>query len=381
MAILIQLTPQAKFDKNELYRRPEFEETAPDAPPPASRGQVMGPQVSVRCEEPRIKIERENHEPETPITYVPRHLRQEMATAAERAQAQTPARVAPVQGAPPRPHAPTTPGLGSNAIGANRGLSSVDTPKPNGLVTPIQTPMLAQRPPPPRAPSPRVVATLPLARTRNTPELNVSFAEPIPVDVPAGAESTDATDDASQGNDQVVDDDDGFPLSTQEGVFFATVDLGDGDLGRPIDFDEGISSVNMMETSVLEQGPEPRPLHQHQVRDRAMSGLSVGSTSGGPSHTSMRNEPRVQSAKPLSGRGVQGQPQPRHAPLMGAGSASTSSTSTACTEPMAQDMMRPTASSTGGFHHPSGTVCISPVSGCSTSDGSASHIFVILPIV
>ena len=54
-----------------------------------------------------------------------------------------------------------------------------------------------------------------------------------------------------EGNDE---DEDVFRLSTQDDAFLATVDLGEGDLGRPIDFEEGMSGVSVMDTSVLEPG-------------------------------------------------------------------------------------------------------------------------------
>lgn len=377
---------QAKFDKNELYRRPEFEERIPDTP--ATHGQAAVPESpSTTREQPRIKVEREDHQPETPITYVPRHLRQEMAAAAaQQAQAQAPARAlaTPPHRAPAHPHAHAlTSGSGSDTTGApaNRGPPSVDVPKRSGLATPIQTPAQALRPPPPQAPPPRAIATSPLARIRSAPERSVSFTEPMPT----RADSADAVgqdmDDALQGyggggrrNDE-NEDEDPFPLSTQDDAFLATVDLGEGDLGRPIDFEEGMGGVSMMDAAVFEPGPEyaapPQP--QPQVRDRAGSGTNAVSLSGGVPKTSTRNEVQAQPAARLplstsgngnanadhnaSARGGQPRPQSRSGP------PNTASTSTSSTRPgpPAQDVKRthPTMTSMGGFHIPPGMVPLS----------------------
>ena len=58
---------------------------------------------------------------------------------------------------------------------------------------------------------------------------------------------TDEGDD--RGNDE---DDDALPLTTQDDACLATVDLGEGNPGRPIDFDEGMGGVSIMVTSVVE---------------------------------------------------------------------------------------------------------------------------------
>lgn len=298
------------------------------------------------------------------------------AAAAQQAQAQTPARAltTPPHRTPTHSHTQaqtSTSGSGSCATGAlaNSDPASVDAPKHSGLTTPIQTPAQVARPPPPRAPPPRAVATSPLARMRSAPERNVSFTEPMPV----RAGSVDTADqnmgDTVQGsgdgrrrNDK-DDDEDAFPLSTQDDAFLATVDLGEGDLGRPIDFEEGMggaASVSEPELDSARQLPAvpPRP----QVRDHAESGTSAWSSSGGAPKTNMRNEVQGQPAAkrpPLtsdpnaSTSGGQPRPQPRSGPL---NTVSTSMSTRA--EPLAQDIKRPRPSMTsmGGFHFPPGMV-------------------------
>ena len=292
-----------------------------------------------------------------------------MAAATRQAQAQTPGR-APVT--PPQPErAPTHSHVHASTSGSTSGSGTiearpppVEAPKPNALATPIQTPVRAQRPPLPRAPPPRPLATSPLARIPSAPERSVSFAESMPV--LARASSADSADHAmhdtnGQGNDE---DEDAFPLSTQDGAFLAAVDLGEGDLGRPIDFDEGMGGVSMMDTSALEpELPVALPLPEPQTRDRAGSGSSAGSSSGGPCKTNARNDAQGQpAAKPPStsanaepkASGSGGQPQPRSGPPNTA-SASTSSTSSTRAGPSVRTSM-------GGFHFPPGMVRLSSFS-------------------
>ncbi|KAG6377568.1 hypothetical protein JVT61DRAFT_15384 [Boletus reticuloceps] len=344
--------PPAKFDKNDLYRRPEFQERIPDTPAPAPNGQAS----TIRHDEPRIKLDHEGNQPETPITYVPRHLRQGMAAAAQQARAHTPARAPPV---------------GTIESPANRGPPPIDdAPKANGLATPVQTPARGQRPPPPQAPPPRVVATSPLARMTSAPERSVSFAEPV--SMPARAGSADAADQTMQHNDQatgLADDEyeDAFPLSTQDGAFLATVDLGEGDLGRPIDFDEGMGGVSIMDASEIEpeldsaeRSPVVLPQPQPRVRDRTGSGSSAGSSSSGLAKTNMQAEPAARlslstsvNAHPNASTSG-GQPRPRDGPSdIASASASTSSARAEAPAHEAQPP-RPTMTSMGVSHFPSG---------------------------
>ena len=366
---LIQSTFQAKFDKNELHRRPEFEDRVSESPVP--HGQAAGASSSTKNKEPRVKVEHESHKAEVPIAYVPRHLRQEMAVAQHaQAQAQTPVSAvsSPSHEAPPHTltHMSAS-GSGSDTAStpANRGSPSVNTPKSHGLATPIQTPTQPQRPPPPRVPPPRAVATSPLARMRSAPEPS---APPMPPPMPARAESADPMDDTDLGNRQAIDkdDDDAFPISTQDDAFLATVDLGEGDLGRPIDFDEGVGSVSVMDASMLEQeqkppAPPPQPQYQHQVRDGESS---AGSERGGTYNPSTRNDAQVQPvANPPSRSAGQGQPLPRSGSTSGSASTYTPSMSSTRTGPPVQDIKRPMTISMGGSHYPPGTVCLSPKRG------------------
>ena len=279
-----------------------------------------------------------------------------MASAAQQAPAQTPTRVLATP-----PQRASTPGSGTIEAPTNRVPPSVDTPKPSGLATPIQTPARVQRPPPPvpRAPPPRAVATSPLARAPSAPERGVSFAKPMPMQ--ARASSADAADQVTndtnqghvQGNEE-SESEDAFPLSTQDDAFFATVDLGEGDLGRPIDFDEGIGGVSVMDESVfepeldsVERSSVAPPQPQHQVRDGARCGSSAGSSSGAPPKMNERNPTSANPEPHASGSGVH--PHLRSGPSHAA-SASMSMSST-----RAGPSMR---TSVGGPHFSPGMVCL-----------------------
>ena len=103
-----------------------------------------------------------------------------------------------------------------------------------------------------------------------------------------------------RGNDE---DDDAFPLTTQDDARPATVDLGEGNPGRPIDFDEGMGGMSIMVTPVAEpeldsteRSPVALPQPEHQVRGRAGSEPSAGSSSGGPSKVNTRNDAQAQPA-------------------------------------------------------------------------------------
>ncbi|KAG8216726.1 Rad52/22 family double-strand break repair protein-domain-containing protein [Butyriboletus roseoflavus] len=355
-SMLIARRFQAKLDKNDLYRRPEFEEHMPDAPAPQRQATVPEPS-STRHDEPRIKLEHQAHQPETPITYVPRHLRQEMAAAAQQAQASAHTLATPPHRAPTHSHTrASTSGSGTNDATANRSL--VDAPKPSGLTTPIQT-VQAPTPPPPRA--------------------SRDIAACSDAQCPGAQRSADAADqdmdDTAQGEGD-EEDEDAFRLSTQDGAFLATVDLGEGDLGRPIDFEEGIGGVGVgvMDALVLELGPDSAgqspavvpPQPQPQPQPAAKPPLSTwGST-----------DPNV------SASGGQPRPQPRSGPpITASASTSTSSTSSTRSGPPAQDVKRPhpAMSSMGGFHFTPGMKPPTQQQQASTTHSKACDITMCRP--
>ncbi|KAH7887038.1 hypothetical protein F5I97DRAFT_1808234, partial [Phlebopus sp. FC_14] len=216
--------PPAKFDKDELYRRPEFEEVKPKMrSTPISVPSPAPPNI------PEVKKGMNNENPiksevpsEKPISYVPRHLRQEVTSAAQKTDqknnVQANSSGQQINATPSSTHSPQ-----------NFGAS-----KSTGLNTPIQTPALKQINQ--ARGQYRQAEQSPLARQQPT-ERKVSFAtvpqnnakSPL-VDIPA-----------------IDDGEDLFSINSEEDAFLAAVDLGEGDLGRPIDFEEGMGgeSVNV----------------------------------------------------------------------------------------------------------------------------------------
>ncbi|KAF8842441.1 hypothetical protein BDN67DRAFT_965772 [Paxillus ammoniavirescens] len=263
--------PPAKFDKSDLYRRPEFEEK-PDistTPAPAPVPQAMPEPTTKREDKLYIKTEPQTPQGETPITYVPRHLRQEIAAAGQ--SPSTPTHKDPARASTSRSRTTDTP--------PNRGPQSLGVQKLAGLNTPIQTP--SGRPSIQSHAQYRQTERHPLAREPPT-ERKVSFA-----DVPPQA---NAADDYQVDLPGVGDGEDSFHINSEDDAFLAAVDLGEGDLGRPIDFEEGLGSVDTLNDSMIEgeqaeirsnvaaQSPIIRPAPA-QVHGRASSGSSSGGSS------------------------------------------------------------------------------------------------------
>ena len=233
---------QAKFNKDELYRRPEFADPKPALPsePPPPPALAQHPQAGpsnpgpTREENPPAKPESASEQAEKPIAYIPRHLRQDVAPSTIQ-QATSLKEGFSVQRTKEPP-------LAANRPGAQQ---------PTGLHTPIQTP--AQRIP---AQARRHNEQSPLARQQpqKRREISAEAAEgeyDSPVDLP------------SLGGEE------NYGLNSEDDAFLAAVDLGDGDLGRPIDFEEGIGGVSVMDDSSLDQEQSTRsavaksPVIQH----------------------------------------------------------------------------------------------------------------------
>ncbi|KAL4079528.1 hypothetical protein J3A83DRAFT_1116193 [Scleroderma citrinum] len=142
--------------------------------------------------------------------------------------------------------------LAANRLGAQR---------PIGLHTPIQT--SAQRIPQQARGQLRHNEQSPLARQQpqnrrgSFPEVAEDDAS-VELPSPSGEEN--------------------YGLNSEDDAFLAAIDLGEGDLGRPIDFDEGFGDVSMMDDSSVdhEQGDIAKsPAVQHaQVNIGGVSGNS-----------------------------------------------------------------------------------------------------------
>ncbi|KIK25947.1 hypothetical protein PISMIDRAFT_314675 [Pisolithus microcarpus 441] len=186
-------------------------------------------------EKPLIKTEAVSEQPGKPMAYVPRHLRQEMISAAQQNKET-------VQGTFKQP------------------VKEVVDTRPNvqqaaGPQTPVQTPS-----------EQTLVQGTRGQSGQRPPDRRVSFADPPddnepPVPIPN-----------TQNN---------YGLDSDDDAFLATVDLGDCDLGRPIDFEEGLGGVSTTNDSVIDQGQvfaEKSPVVSHaRARGRSMDGPSVSS--------------------------------------------------------------------------------------------------------
>ncbi|KAG6331988.1 hypothetical protein ID866_7100 [Astraeus odoratus] len=251
--------PPAKFDKTDLHRRPEFEDTKPNVPsettpPPAPPQQAASNSGgSVHEEKPPLKTEAPPGLDVKPMAYVPRHLRQGVASAA---QQNTAVKEMAQSSSRPRIEEPSL-----------AKKPAAEQPA-TGLHTPIRTP--AQRPAQQASSRHHAVERSLLAQNHlQDHTASIEAADPVddvPVDLPC-----------TQDN---------YGLNSDDEAFLAAVDLGEGDLGRPIDFDEGLGAVSVVDDSILEPGQESRPASarspviQHpQVQARSTNGSSSSSNS------------------------------------------------------------------------------------------------------
>ncbi|KAG1736133.1 Rad52/22 family double-strand break repair protein-domain-containing protein [Suillus paluster] len=264
----------AKFDKSELYRRPEFDDTKPNITGSTSKAAPASVQTAPQT--PAIAPDRKANtvfvksEPVqgggTPITCIPRHLRQEMTTG-------------------------TTPSRNEQAPGNAHGTT-------NGLKTPIHTPV--QRAGNANHGQYRQTAPSPLAQPEPR---HVSFTEPATEPPPADEVAIPADDETS------------YSLDSEDDEFWANVDLGDGDLGRPIHFEEGLGGVSVSEVT-FDQGeastsgiqressraPQGNSVHG---RESSVSGRGEVTAPGG-SRVSQANASRPQAGLITSNRALHG---------------------------------------------------------------------------
>jgi DNA repair and recombination protein RAD52 len=286
---------------------PASVQTAPQTP--AIAPDVKANRVVVKSEPPQGA--------EAPITYIPRHLRQEMASGANSSASATPIR-------------------NDQAPGNCRSATT-------GLNTPIHSPV--ERAGNANRGQYRQTAPSPLVQPE---QRRVSFTEPAAEPPPADEVDLPVADETS------------YSIDSEDDEFYANVDLGDGDLGRPIDFEEGTGGVSVSDVT-FDQG-EAAASGNPRESSKAPQGNSVYGqeipSSGrgevnalGGSRLSHSNAPRFQ-AGPSTANTV------RHGlnDAVGAPTAppkireSSSSTSAASSE------ARRGTPAMGGFHFPPGMV-------------------------
>ncbi|KAF9239837.1 hypothetical protein BU15DRAFT_46348 [Melanogaster broomeanus] len=337
--------PPAKFDKNDLYRRPEFQETKPDVsttPPPApALRAVSGPTIKHE-EKPHIKTELPTPQSETPIAYVPRHLRQEVAAAQQTHP--TPTHIDSAQ-------APTSKSRTTD-VSSNRELQSISAQKPTGLNTRMKT----------QVRGPQIQSRAQYRQTEHAREPPIGRKLSVP-DVPLA-------DDSAVDLPGISDGDESFNLNSEDDAFLAAVDLGEGDLGRPIDFEEGLGGgASMLNDSMMggeEEEIRPNGAVQSPVAQPAPAHLhgraSNGSTSGASSdvNRTVRRDVNARSGLQTNARPSTSKVY-HQIPQSGNGQANSTSTSSpsapslsvsSAAGPSAQGGKRPGGMSMGGFNFP-----------------------------
>ncbi|KAH8103106.1 RAD52 DNA repair protein [Cristinia sonorae] len=306
--------PPPKFNKDELYRRPEFD------PNHASSSAV-----------------KQEHNPSSttaivqkPVSAVPPHMR-------------------PVTG----PAAMSTPIKSEPVAGPSRHTTPANHPaRPNiGLNTPIQTPQL---PAPQNRPAqqqdnhpPRNQAASLAPAPAADQSRRVSFAPP-PAKPPQAASAR-------------ADDDDSFMMNSEDDAFFAGIDLGDGTLdeglGGPIHFEEGTGEAE----GDGEEFQAPSPIPEVQLPNQPVQ----------PQPPQRLQQPQRPQQITMS-RPPQPQVQPPRRHHTTASSTIASHTEHTDVAPKQETTSQRSTPSMGGFHFPPG---VNPQAGkIPGAGGSANNL-------
>ncbi|KAG1745288.1 Rad52/22 family double-strand break repair protein-domain-containing protein [Suillus lakei] len=317
--------PPAKFDKSELYRRPEFDDTKPNivgstskAAPALIQTAPQTPAIAPDLKANTVVVKSEPVQgAEAPITYIPRHLRQEMASGVSGSTSATPIR-------------------NDQAPGNGHGTT-------NGLNTPIYTPV--QRAGNANRGQYRQTAPSPLAQPE---QRRVSFTEPVVELPPADEVEIPVADETS------------YSIDSEDDEFYANVDLGDGDLGRPIDLEEGMGGVSVSDVT-FDQGeaatsgnssyresskaPQGNSVHGQEI---SSSGRGEATVPGG-SRFSHSNTPRPRAGPSTVNRVRHGLNDAAGVPAAPPKTRESSSTAS-----VSSSEARRGTPSMGGFHFPPG---------------------------
>ncbi|KAG2059564.1 hypothetical protein BDR06DRAFT_905002 [Suillus hirtellus] len=318
----IKVSP-AKFDKSELYRRPEFDDTKPHISGSISMAVPASvqtaPQTSAITQDVKANNVVVKSEPpqgaETPIKYIPRHLRQGMASGASASTSAIPI-------------------CNDQASGNGHGTT-------NGLNTPIHTPV--QRAVNANRGQYRQTAPSPLVQPE---QRRVSFTEPGAEPPPADEVELPAVDETS------------YSIDSEDDEFYANVDLGDGDLGRPIDFEEGMGGVSVSDVT-FDQGETTTSGNPRESSKAPQENLAHGQeisssrrgevTAPGGSRFSHSNASRFQAGSCTANSVRHGLDDAVCAPAVPPKARESSSSASA-----SSSETRRTTPSMGGFHFPPG---------------------------
>ncbi|KAJ3864520.1 Rad52/22 family double-strand break repair protein-domain-containing protein [Lentinula novae-zelandiae] len=220
-----------KVPPENLHRRPEFSTDMNKAAPSPATNNTSKPVTSgstatkVNTTPSAVKSE---PAPCKAISSIPHHVREQVRLSLQESSSST------TPPNPPRPDISATksdilPNVTTPTAGpSNRGSAVRHAAIIHGLNTPITTPAALQ-------PIPRLI---PPQQAQDTPNhRQVVFADsPLANKVTAVANTLHAP---GESLDDVGAGDDSFALGSEDDAFFASVDLGNADIGRPIDFEEG----------------------------------------------------------------------------------------------------------------------------------------------
>ncbi|KAJ8693851.1 DNA repair protein rad52, variant 2 [Pleurotus ostreatus] len=327
--------PPPKFDKSDLHRRPEFEETKPDIRQLEAGLSTSG--IASTSHAPQQACSSSSSSMNRPSTN-PANLQR---TSAAVATTSTSTPVADIKG------------KGRAVPGANIGLNTPVTTPANPAGRPNAN--RGTMPPPPafgkafnssvsngsvqRLPEPRATgsASTGINQPKMPPRPPSALSRGPNVEPVSVEPRVSHNIDPGLPEEAEIDPDESFGFLSDDDAFLAAVDLGEGDLGRPIDPDEGLGgpalSANSVqsESEILDTNRHVSEQAQH-VRFQEASHQERGTLSGA-------TRPSVRTESGVGQRATVGAEQFRAATP---GSSANS------------HQLRSGTPSMGGFHFPAG---------------------------
>ncbi|KAF9077439.1 hypothetical protein BDP27DRAFT_1442092 [Rhodocollybia butyracea] len=248
-----------KFNKDSLHRRPEFANDTGKSAPSTSNNIPIAPVPA-----PAIKSEPALAKP---ISSIPPHVREQVRISLqETTSPTTPANpqksAIPTTNSNIRHDTTSTPGAGPS----NRGSAARHAAILHGLNTPI-TPAPSIQRPHPQGPT-----------THNVRQ--VAFADSPLANRGAAAAAVTAPVSPEEPDDDGGTADESFALGSEDDAFFASVDLGEADMGRPIDFTEGLAGRRNVDQSNISLSTPG--LHQPAQDNTVVSTSSISATGYSP---------------------------------------------------------------------------------------------------
>ncbi|KAI3614116.1 dna repair and recombination protein rhm52 [Moniliophthora roreri] len=270
---------QPKFDPEHLHRRPEFTDVKPNIAPAGttSASHATGPGASTARPQPNPPIQQaKNNTTSTPAiktepmnpSILPSHVHDQVRKTLTENSAIS---------------SKSSTSLGKTDSNTVRIAASAQHQQPTGLNT-------AQHPISHHPPSNQNVGSANQARkVAFNPEQSPLAGRPS---APPPAVSSDET--------LASYEDEAFDINSEDDAFYATVDLGEEDIGRPIDYDESAYGESYNEDhsrfGVQPQAPLQHCAQEHQGHQRAQSD-KPGSMGPPPVPGSVRSSSRSAAIK------------------------------------------------------------------------------------